>query len=300
MEPNVDPGSPMSGDRVPNISPLDIVEKRIMRYFVGLVACGCVVASLAASAKATTYIYNLNQLTPDQLPGNAGWNSGGPGGGGLDSESVVANNDTLTLTNPSGGRGFYYYLNSGAGFAGLSSTSEYELRVRATPTTDYGGSGGAGAAIFSAAVADGSRFISLGFAYNLPPVDTGYDFYFTSSGYAPLGTSTRYSEAVPGVPKFYDILLKKIGTTGTAADTVQLYVDNVLRVTDSYTNFSAVAYKELSWGQSSGSSTGTALVNGVTYGLGEAAPLIVTPVPEPTTALLAVFGAIIVLARRRR
>ena len=268
-----------------------------MRYFIGLVASGYAVLAMASSATATTFVYNLNQ-TPGQLPDAVAppWTNAGAGTGGAATQSASGN--TLTLVNTSPGRGYFYYRD-GAPVASLDDNLEYEIRARATPTTDYSGSSVGGVPIFVADIFDGTQQISFGMAYDNAPQNT-YVFYFTDSGLGPIGTT--YSQAAAtDADGFFNIRLAKTGTTGTAADTVSLYVDDdvVPRLTLPYTSFAgAGGNKQLDFGQKSGDALGTALVNGVTFGIGEPAPLI--EIPEPSTVMLAGLGALLVLRRRRR
>jgi hypothetical protein len=161
--------------------------------------------------------------------------------------------------------------------------------MRLTSYSDGGGRVGIGWDL-----EDGSRYMAIGARLGVGNV---HEFFIGDSGHAPV--SGVYT-APPSNDDFFNLLVRKVGTTGTGADTIELYVDGILAQSVSYTTAGGGPYVStpgVIFGGIFGAIEATGEVTGFSFGINEAAPALL---PEPSTALLCAVGLVLGLRARRR
>lgn len=236
----------------------------------------------APQVSATIYQYNA---ISNSVPAAQGWSVAGTQVG-----IQTVSGGILSVTDASAAnRDFSYYTNAFS--VALTSTSQYQARsiVRVLPNATGTNP------LFTQGFDDQTRFVEYGVRYITGGVGTNRFVFNTSS----------LVIDVPAGP-FYEAVLTKTGTTGTAADSVTLQVfdstGNTLlgSLTRPYgaDGFGTLSTTEkVLFGNFFGSPTGTFETKWATFGIGEAAPFLI---PEPSTALLFGCGALILYGRRRR
>jgi len=248
-----------------------------MKRFQLSVSCAALVISAGIASAATNSVYDL-YVTPGITPPTPPWTVtiGAPS-----TQSVSSR--VLTINDAAGG----FVWNSQSLPGQLSSTATWEARARMRLLSYSDGPGRVG---MGWDFEDGTRYMAIGARLGVGNV---HEFFIGDSGHAPV--AGVYTPA-PNGDDFYNLRVRKVGTSGTAADTIELYVNDILAQSVSYTTAggSIVSTPGVIFGGIFGGSAATAEVNGFSFGINEAAPALL---PEPSAIALFAIGALLAVRR---
>jgi len=242
----------------------------------------------AGVVHATTYTYDA-YVTPNTLPQSipsSPWTS--VGAGDADTETASGRLLTLSAANDNTPGPYYYAISGTSGI--VDANDEYEIRTRVRVPSSSSVSPFPDRSLFHAYIGDGTRLVGFGVTNLSANMNA---IFLINSGVSPLVTPYV---ATLGNDDFFNIRMTKTGTSGGASDTVSLYVDGVLAQSVSYTALSSYTFPELLFGNSASQPFGLTQLTGASFGINEAAPALL---PEPTTAVMILAGAMLLMRRYR-
>jgi hypothetical protein len=237
----------------------------------------------ATFAATTNFVYDAF-VTPNTTPQNPPWTTVVSG-----SDIQTASGRLLTLSVANDGNAGPYYTVAGINTSIVNANSEYEVLSRVRVPSSSGPR-----SLFHAYIGDGTRLVGFG----ITNAGANNAIALISTSLTPLSSYT----IVPlSGDDFFDIDLRKTGTSGGASDTVTLRVNGTVIDTQPYTAMSSYPLSpsaELLFGSSNGSGTaGLIELTGASFGINQAAPALI---PEPSIAALSMAAFGLALVRRRR
>jgi hypothetical protein len=260
------------------------------RFLVAVCISACLIALATGTASASTnFVYDL-YVTPGVFPQNPPWTTQAGFVNGSDSQSVSGSLLTLVDGPENTDPGYYYDRNLVSD--GISSNSQYEIRSRVR-LSDWGSLNASEPPVFMARFLDGNAFVGFGMTLTNGQTQT----FLCANGC----TATQFSpyNIIPlGNDDFFNVHLRKIGTTGTSADTVELYVNGSFVDSTTHGNFVGAfgGAKEFLFGTASSPAFGRVELTGLSFGIGETAPALL---PEPSGMGLVAITALCALRRFR-
>jgi hypothetical protein len=253
------------------------------KSFLGFTIAMMIVAWVVPSGArgSVSYSYDLFTLDPDVLPSTGTWTYGGGG-----TRTVSDPSNILTLNDNSGAAGPYFTKSLTT--ATISPTTEYESRSRVKITSDNNAAG----FLYLQEMFDGTRYM----AWATAKVGANTRFYIANLTGGTLAGTVAVD--LPGTD-FFQVDMKKTGTTGTAADSIVLSVDGTPIISTTYNLLPSFASVGIGWGDESSPDVGVTLLTGASFGIGEAAPELLNMVPEPSTVALGAVGLALTRVSRR-
>jgi hypothetical protein len=227
----------------------------------------------------TNYLYDA-YVTPNTTPSSPPWTTVVAG-----SDNQTASGRLLTLSVANDGNAGPYYTVAGINTSIVNANSEYQIlsRVR-VPSSDGPRS------LYHAYIGDGTRLVGFG----ITNAGGNNAIALISTALTPLSSYTLVSLSGDD---FFNIDLRKTGTSGGASDTVTLRVNGTVIDTQSYTAMSSYTFPELLFGSSNGSGTsGLIEMTGASFGIDQ---LAIALIPEPSATALALIVLGLGLRMRR-
>jgi len=251
-----------------------------------LAVCLILAGMTGQAGAATNFIYDIYQQAPSTFPSSPPWTDNGALFGFINgSDSATASGRLLTIVDGPEFNDPSHYWQHNLSAAEISFASEYEIRARVR-IMSYGDLGGGERPLFTAVVEDGSRFLGLGAS----KVGNDAHFFLMDGGFTPF---ISYTAPLTG-DDFFNVVLRKTGTTGTSSDLIYLYVDGVLVApvygthTQNYGNLPGPdPTRAVYFGAGASPAFGTIQMTGVSFGIDQFAPALL---PEPSSLMLGLAG----------
>ena len=259
-----------------------------MKRYLFLGSFTAMMLSAGIASAATNFVYDLYQ-TPGVLPTPTFTEQAGFVNG-TDSRTVSGSLLTLVDGPQNSDPGYYYDRNLTTD--GITSNSQYEIRSRVR-LTDWGSLNASEPPVFFARFLDGNAFVGFGMT-----LTNNQTKIFLCGNGCTATTFLPYNLIPLTNDDFYHIFLRKVGPTGTGADTVDLYANGSLVDSTTYANFgTGFSSKEFLFGTASSPAFGTVQLTGLSLGIDQSAPALI---PEPTTFGMIALGLMIAARKLRR
>lgn len=246
----------------------------------GLCAVTAILALASTPVAAVTnYLYDA-YVTPNTTPQNPPWTTVV---GGTDSQTASGRLLTLSIANDGSAGPYYYAISGTSGIVGANDEYQIFSRVRVPSSSGP-------RSLYHAYIGDGTRLVGFG----VTNAGANNAIFLINTSLTPLSSPTIVSLSGDD---FFNIDLRKTGTSGGASDTVTLRVNGTVIDTQSYTAMSSYTFPELLFGSSNGSGTsGLIEMTGASFGIGQDAFALL---PEPTATVMILVGGVLLVRRYR-